>query len=239
MTSWTQIPYAGDELDAMAGARNYHRWIVDAWRPHLGRVIVEIGAGIGTFSAHLLEERVQRLWLVEPSPTLNVRLRERFAADARVGVLPGILEDVREQLRGSGVDSIVGVNVLEHIDDDAATLRAAHDILAPGGRLFIFVPALSLLYGSLDRAYGHVRRYTKRTLTASVERAGFEMVFARYVNMLGILSWFVAGRILRQRAITPGAVALADRTLIPFSAGLERWLRPPIGQNVMIVARKP
>jgi hypothetical protein len=101
------------------------------------------------------------------------------------------------------------------------------------------VPALSLLYGSLDRVYGHVRRYTKRSLTARVEAAGFEMVFARYVNMLGVLSWFIAGRVLRQRAITPGAVALADRTLIPFSAGLERWVRPPIGQNVMIVARKP
>ena len=239
MPSSTQIHYASDELDAMAGARNYYRWILEGWRPHLGRVVVEIGAGIGTFSAHLLNEAVDRLFLVEPAPTLSARLAERFSRHDRVRVVPGILEDVRETLRETGVDSIVAVNVLEHIDDDAATIRAAHDILVPGGRALIFVPAFPLLYGSMDRTFGHVRRYTRPGLTAALETAGFEIVVSRYVNMLGIVSWLLAGRVLRQRTLTPGAVALADRTLIPFSAGLERWLRPPVGQNLMIVARKP
>jgi SAM-dependent methyltransferase len=240
MSAVTTIDYASSELDAMARARNYYRWILSAWRPHLGRVVVEFGAGIGTFSARLLEEpRVDRLFLVEPAPALHGRLATRFRDIDRVRVIPGILHDAADALTSVEVDSIVSVNVLEHIHDDVGTLRAAHDILRPGGRLFIFVPAFQFLYGSLDRAFGHVRRYTKRSLVALLESQGYEIVASRYMNLLGTVSWLMAGRVLRRHTLAPEAVALADRTLIPLSAGLERWFRPPFGQNVMVIARKP
>jgi SAM-dependent methyltransferase len=235
----TTFDYASDELDAMARASNYYDWILDAWRPYLGRVVVEFGAGIGTFSAHLLREPLERLFLVEPARTLGGRLEARFHGDGRVRVMRGILEHVQDELRLSGVDSIVGVNVLEHIDDDIATLRAARDILVPGGRLLIFVPAFRFLYGSMDRTFGHVRRYTKPDLAAKLAGLGFQILCSRYMNLLGVVSWLVAGRVLRQRTLSPGAVALADRTLIPLSSRLERWFGPPFGQNLLMVARKP
>ena len=142
-------------------------------------------------------------------------------------------------MRHSGIDSLVSVNVLEHIDDDVATLRAARDILVPGGTLFIFVPVFQFLYGSLDQTFGHVRRYTKSQLLAILGHLGYEILCSRYMNLVGTLSWLIAGRLIRQRTLSPTAVALADRTLIPISARLERWFHPPFGQSLLAVARKP
>ncbi len=239
MPTPTLLDYPSGELDAMAQAHNYYRWILDGWRPLLGRVALEFGAGIGTFSAHLLQEPIERLFLVEPAPALGARLETRFRSHDRVRVLSGVLEDFRVELGTRAIDSVLSVNVLEHIDNDDATLRAARDILIPGGRLFIFVPAFQFLYGSLDRTFGHVRRYTRGGLLAKVRSLGFDVVSSRYMNLLGTLLWLVAGRVLRQRTLAPGAVALADRMLIPVSSGLERCFRPPFGQNLMVVARKP
>ncbi len=239
MAPSSAFDYASDELDAMACARNYYRWILDAWRPYLGRVVLEFGAGIGTFSAHLLREPIERLFLVEPARMLCGRLEARFRNPGRVRILHGILEDFRDEMRDSGIDSIVSVNVLEHIDDDAATLRAAWDILVPGGRLFIFVPAFQFLYGSLDQTFGHVRRYTKPQLLAMLSDLGYEVLSSRYMNLVGTLSWLIAGRLIRQRTLSSRAVALADRTLIPVSARLERWFHPPFGQSLLVVAGKP
>src|SRR5438045_2035208 len=172
MESATLLDYPSDELDAMARARNYYRWILNYWRPHLGRFVVEFGAGIGTVSAHLLGEQVERLFVVEPAPALAKRLEDRFCGDRRVTVVRGVLADARREVKDYSVDSVVSVNVLEHIDDDVATLRAAFDILVPGGRLMAFVPAFQWLYGSLDRTFGHVRRYTRGDLVTKLRAVG-------------------------------------------------------------------
>ena len=222
----------------MARAHNYYRWILGAWLPYLGRVVLELGAGIGTFSAHLIDAPIDRLFLLEPAPSLGRRLEERFRGHPRVRVLQGILEDFRPELRTARVESVVTVNVLEHIPDDRAALRSIRDILVPGGTVLIFVPALPFLYGSMDRTFGHVRRYTKTVLVSMLHDLGYEVLHSRYMNLLGAVSWFLAGRVLRQRTVSPLAVTIADRTLIPLSHQLERWVHPPLGQSVLVAARR-
>jgi SAM-dependent methyltransferase len=229
--------YSGDELAAMARAHNYYRWIVRQWAPHIQGAVLELGAGTGNFSAHLLRASPGTLTLLEPSDALVAQLQARFATAANVRVEHGVLQDVEQRLAAT-FDVVVSVNVLEHIDDDVETLRGMHRILRPTGVVLLFVPALPFLFGAMDRAFGHVRRYTKRSLAAALDAAGFSPARVQYVNALGVLPWLVAGRILRRKTIAPASVAFADRTLIPLTAMLERWIAPPLGQSVMTVARK-
>lgn len=232
----TSFVYSGTELDAMAEARNYCRWIFQFFQPYLGARIVEIGAGTGTFSRLLLEAHTApELTLFEAAANLFPALERQFAADPRVRLHFG---SFNPSLLGKSPDSVVMVNVLEHISDDDGVLSEIHQSLSSGGHLLLFVPALEWNFGSLDKAFDHFRRYSKPALRTKIERAGFQLVRLRYVNALGIASWFLAGKILRQRTLNPAQVRWYDRWIIPWSFRLEGILKPPLGQSLLAVARK-
>ena len=228
--------YTGTELDALAGARNYYRAIIDHFRPHFGRKVLEVGAGIGTFARHVLDETsVEEMLLVEPADNTIPMLRGRFAGDRRVTIAQGYLEQVTPN---PSVDSLVAVNVLEHVENDLGFLRAAHDRLRPGGRVLLFTPALDQIFGTLDEAFGHFRRYTKTLLADRLRAAGFEDLRLRYTNFPGIASWFLAGRVLRRRTIAPRDVALYDRMVMPWVTAMERHWEPPLGQSIIAIATR-
>jgi SAM-dependent methyltransferase len=229
--------YASSELDALAEARNYYRWILRQFRPHLDGRVVEVGAGIGTFSALLASEpRIDRLTLCEPASDNFPRLKARFAGAPRVEVRNAYFEAVAEP---ASADAIVLVNVLEHIPSDADFLAAARRALAPGGALLLFVPAFPALFGSLDRAFGHHRRYTKRVLDERLRAAGLATSRLRYVNMPGTLPWLLAGKLLRRRTIGRSAVRFYDRWVLPWVFALEQRWEPPVAQSLLAVATKP
>ncbi|MGC1936074.1 MAG: class I SAM-dependent methyltransferase [Candidatus Acidiferrales bacterium] len=232
----TSFVYSGTELDAMAEARNYCRWILGFFYPYLGERIVEIGAGTGTFSQLLLDARgTQELILFEAAANLLPTLERRFAGDQRVRLHHGSFSP---SMLDQTPDSVVMVNVLEHISDDTGLLSEIHQALRPGGYLLLFVPALEWNYGSLDKAFDHYRRYSKAALREKLERAGFRLEQLRYVNELGIASWFLAGKILRQQTLNPAQVRWYDRWIIPWSFKLEGILVPPLGQSLVAVALK-
>jgi SAM-dependent methyltransferase len=227
--------YSGTELDAMAEARNYCRWIMRYFVPYLGERVVEIGAGTGTFSELLLNsERTVDLVLFEAARNLFPMLRERFA-DRSVRLHCGAFDPAALE---SPADSIVLVNVLEHILDDAALVSQIHGSLRPGGSLLLFVPALMWNYGSLDKTFGHYRRYSKRELGQRLKEAGFRVKHMRYVNAMGIASWFLAGKVLRQITLSPAQVRWYDRWVVPWSFQLEQVCEPPLGQSLLAVAVK-
>lgn len=230
-------PYAGTELEALAEADNYYRWILRQLAPYLGPHTVEVGAGLGTFAQRLLETpATRRLTLFEPDPGLAAALADRFSDHDNVAVRPTIFDPGAVE---GPVDAIVLVNVLEHIGDDAGFARAALETLRPGGVLAIFVPALPFLHGSLDRAFDHHRRYTRASMQALLVDAGFEVRHLRYMNLPGVVSWFLAGRVLGMKTIRPASMRLYDRLVVPWAAGVERWITPPIGQNLLAIAAKP
>jgi hypothetical protein len=115
-------------------------------------------------------------------------------------------------------------------------LRSTRGILRDKGKLLLFVPALPWLYGSLDRKVGHQRRYTLRSLREVVEGAGFSVEFIRYFDMVGVLPWFIAGRVSRMATFSDRAARLYDRLVVPTARAMERRLRPPIGKNLLCVA---
>jgi SAM-dependent methyltransferase len=228
--------YVSTELNALAEAENYYRWVISQFAPFMGKRVIEVGAGIGTFARTLLKHvPVSELVLVEPSDNLLPLLQRQFAEDTRVEIIHGYFQPVAIP---AAADSIVLVNVLEHIAEDQAFLDDAHAALTPGGTLLLLVPALPQIYGSLDQAFGHHRRYTKPSLASKLQDAGFGIIRLAYVNLLGIAGWFLTGRVLRRTTLKPRYVRWYDRWVIPWLSRLEGRWEPPCGQSLIVIARK-
>jgi len=128
---------------------------------------------------------------------------------------------------------------MEHVERDADFLRAARRTLTGDGSLLLLVPAVPAIYGSLDRAFDHFRRYTRAGLRKLLLDAGFEIEKLYYVNGVGVAAWFFAGRVLHRTTLGRGQVRFYDRWVIPWLRLIETKIRPPIGQSLLVVARKP
>lgn len=233
-----QQEYDRRDLEAMSVGHNYRRWILDQFVPYLGKDVVEVGAGSGDFSKLLLERGIRSLTAVEPAANMYPILRTALAAFENARVSQGRLQDVLSQLK-TRPDTITYISVLEHILDDGKELEQAFEVLIPGGVIWIFVPALTWLYGTNDVAVGHFRRYEKEPLSKLVETAGFQIVKSRYIDFFGIIPWFVLFRLFKQAAVHSNQVSVYDRFCVPICRYLEHSIRFPIGKNLLIVGRKP
>jgi SAM-dependent methyltransferase len=222
-------------LERMAAAPRYNRWMFDRLRPWVGRRVLEIGAGIGNMSA-LFADR-ERVVLTDTEPYYLGRLRERFADRRQVLVTELRLPAVSPALKAERLDTVVCLNVLEHIEDDRASLRAMHDLVQPGGRLVLLVPSLRALYGTLDEALGHFRRYVPAELSEKLQAAGFRLRHLEYFNLAGVPGWWLAGRVLRRRVIPAGALRWYE-ALVPLFR-LERLLPWRIGQSLIAIGEAP
>jgi SAM-dependent methyltransferase len=235
--------YAGRELEAMAWAINYHRWILEIFLPYLGQHIVEVGAGVGSFSELVLSEhKFQTLSLVEPSEELYEGLKTRMrepGTNMKVDLYHGNFLEVAQLIKSQKlIDSVIYINVLEHIAEDERELEAVRDTLSQGGHVFLFVPALRWLYGTFDKQVGHVRRYTKTELEEKLRRAGFSIVRSSYFDLPGIAPWWVKYRLLRSSMMERSAVRFYDQFIVPVVRRVESIAPPPIGKNVIVVAQK-
>lgn len=218
----------------MSGAEHYRRWIVDTFAPHLGKNVAEVGAGIGSMSRLLLEHPIERLAAFEPSGNMYPMLAAALRGEARAQAVHGLFDGSQA---GKGYDSVLYVNVLEHVEHERDELAAAHAALRPGGRLLVYVPALPWLFSNFDREVGHFRRYTKDGLERVVEHAGFEVLESRWFDVAGIVPWYVNFTVLG-RGMGAGSVSLYDRLVVPAMRAIERLAPPPIGKNVALVARR-
>jgi SAM-dependent methyltransferase len=231
--------YAGTELEAMAFAENYHRWILEIFKPLFGKRVVEVGSGSGSFAELLVNDQIETLSLIEPAAEMYKLLNERvgrLSTATRITTYNAIFTEIAEQIKlTQRPDSIVYVNVLEHIADDEAELRAAHHSLAPGGRIFIFVPAFQWLFGEFDKQIGHYRRYTKAELCDKCRRAGFRIVTSEYMDLLGIVPWWIKYRLLGSTTMDPRTLRLWDKYVVPVSRSIESAIKPPAGKNIILV----
>jgi len=236
-----KIAYVGKDLEAMSFAVNYHKWILDEFRPFLGKRVVEVGAGTGSFSELLLQENIDSLSLVEPSEmfeslTANVsQIKNKAHVDFYKSIFSEVATEILDKQKP---DSIIYVNVLEHIENDRSELEYIHRTLNKGGRCFIFVPALMSLYGEFDRKIGHFRRYTKPEVEEKCLSAGFKILKSKYFDLAGIVPWFVKYRLLKSDSLDSGAVTLYDKLAIPFVKGMEKFVNVPLGKNVLLIAEK-
>ncbi|MYA32773.1 MAG: class I SAM-dependent methyltransferase [Gemmatimonadales bacterium] len=230
--------YQGRDLEAMSSAVRYHRDILRMFSPYLGDRILEVGAGSGNISRLILERQPSHLYALEPSDSMYALLRERVRGSLNATVHHSLLSDFLKAENTAGMDSVVSINVLEHVQDDVAELARMRAALRPGGYLCLWVPALPALTSRFDRSLGHFRRYRRRDVLQKLERTGFVPVRLAYRDIVGMLAWFVVCRVLRQE-LSPGKVSMYDRFVMPVTGACGRRLNPPLGKNLMAIARRP
>jgi 2-polyprenyl-3-methyl-5-hydroxy-6-metoxy-1,4-benzoquinol methylase len=232
-----------EELGELSEASHFTSWIAEALRPALGQRVLDVGAGFGALSRALAEQSPQRTVLaIEPAANVYSTLVERCAGYPKIDTRQVTSHELAQSRtpEQAGFDTVLYVNVLEHIRDDDAELRTAFELVAPGGALGLFVPAMPSLYGSLDYKSGHYRRYTRGQLAELVSRAGFVDVSARYLDPIGVVPYWVMYTLLDIQRLGSMSSRGYDRVLVPLGRKLERALpRPPFGKNLVAIARRP
>lgn len=224
-------------LDVLSGAPRFNRWMADTIRPYLGKRILEIGAGIGNLSRNLAPRR-EAYVATDIDDEHIARLRARLTHRPNVTIRRCDLSDPADfnAIEGS-VDSVVCLNVLEHIEDDAMGLSNIHRALAPGGRAAILVPEGMSVFGELDKVLGHFRRYSKPELREKLERAGFEVERIIEFNRITRPGWYVNGRLLKRRTFSRFQIWVFDR-MVWLWKKLDRIL-PWSPTSIIAIARKP
>ncbi|MFZ2620461.1 MAG: class I SAM-dependent methyltransferase [Alphaproteobacteria bacterium] len=234
-----QFNYISGELEAMANIPNYQNWIMERFAPYLKGQVLEIGAGIGTYSKRLAAHpSVTHLDCLEPDAgqtqtiqALKLPHTEAFAQ---------LSETFFQQKKIKNTyDAVVMINVLEHIEDDLACAQSIYNALKPGGYFLVFVPALQPLFSELDHLLGHYRRYHLNPMKTLLETAGFTITDARYMDTLGIAPWYVVNKLGKSTKMSPKAVKLYDTVGVPFTKFAESFMAPPVGKNVIAIAQKP
>ena len=223
--------YSGhDQLLAMRAARHYNAMLEGLLERWLGgrRRLLDIGAGVGEFTTRM-SARGHYVLGVEPDPAQCEVIRSHGLH---------CVQSVAE-LRAASFDGAYSLNVLEHIEDDAAALRSWVGALKPGGRIVLYVPAFPVLYSAMDRAVGHYRRYTRASLERVSQQAGLTVLRSGYADSLG----FPASLALRARggdgSLSVATVRTYDRLIFPLSHALDGLCSPLFGKNVWLVADKP
>jgi glycosyltransferase involved in cell wall biosynthesis len=214
-----------------------HRYTAFLWdliRPYVGRRVLEVGSGTGAMTRHLASrEYVVATDLDQQYVEL---LRRTYAGKPNVAVRQLDLARLSEDgLAPRSFDTVVCSNVLEHVEDDGAALRAMRDLCVPGGRVVLIIPAFRQLYGAIDEAIGHYRRYTRPEIEAKLAAAGMDVEHVSYFNCLGMFGWWLNAVVLRRRSV-PGLQARVNDRLTPLLR-LERRLGPPVGMSLLAVGR--
>ena len=224
-------------LNQLAELDAYNRWLFDQFAECLGQRVLEVGAGTGNITQFLrLAER--HVTATDVLPAYRRELETRFEKNTNVSVDAFDLSaPAPAQMVSKSFDTVVCLNVLEHIEDDRFALLQMRSVLTRGGKLALLVPAHRLLYGEFDRAVGHYRRYGRRDLRSLLEECGFRLLSLRSFSLAATLPWWINGRLLKRSYLPSNQTSLANR-LVPLLK-LERLIGPPFGLSLIAIAQNP
>jgi SAM-dependent methyltransferase len=230
------LAYSGVEnLEVMESAKRYTEYLAQLVATAAGPTaaaprLLDFGAGSGTIAVALTSAGYS-VTCLEPDARLRDRLADRGLR---------VVADARELAAGEQFDLVYSMNVLEHVPDDAAALRGIGDLVRHGGRLLLYVPAFEVLFSTMDRKVGHLRRYRAPDLARLVDAAGFVVEEAAYADSLGFLAALAYRGIgSRDGELNERSVAAYDRYVFPASRQLDRLTKRWFGKNVVVRARRP
>jgi len=225
-------------LESLSSADNYYDWMQELVEPYLGSDSCEVGAGSGTFTKRIAE-RVDTLVALEPDYNSFELLTSEFSRQSdRVRTIHAGAEALVDITENS-LDSVVLVNVLEHLENHKKVMQELARIVKPGGHIIIWVPASELLYSPFDLAVGHFRRYSKLELKALALDNGLQIVNIQHVNLLGSLAWAVVAKLARQAPTQSGLTSIWDKHVIPKIQRIEKSVSVPFGQSLLSITRVP
>ena len=217
-----------ESFETLSQADEYYRWIASRLRPHLKGKVLEMGAGSGNFSRSAREWAIE-YHVSEGDPRLVAMLEKEFEHVFRW--------DVYDPFPAADLyDSVITINVVEHLKDDLHAVKAMTERLKPGGCLVILVPAMQFLYGSMDRSFGHFRRYTKQSMKDLIKDVPLTIEKMEYVNVIGMAGWFLYGKILKRENLPPHLCSRFN-LVVPLLK-LERPLAHFMGLSLITIARK-
>jgi phospholipid N-methyltransferase len=235
----TAFEYMGQELDLFALADNWRNYWVNQTTAYIGPEVLEVGAGCGSVTRLMLSKviAVERWMALEPDPVLAKALASSLHSErsgskvcVEVDTIAG-LDDERM------FDSILYIDVIEHIEDHRAELRRASKHLKSGGYLIILVPAHQRLYSPFDKSVGHYRRYDRHQLRA-VLPDDVDLVLDRYLDSIGLLLSLANRLLLRQSLPTSWQIHFWDKAIVPCSRVMDRLLGHNLGKSLLVVAKK-
>jgi len=209
-------------LEIMSKAIWYNDWLLGQISNYLRGDILEVGAGIGNFTSKLA--RYGKVTAIDYDQNYK---NANF----------GDIEKGKYFFGSKSFDTVVCMNVLEHIKNDRSALKNMYSLLKVNGKLILLVPAFPLAYGQMDKGLGHFRRYTKDTAGKKIKEAGFITVENKYINWLGLIGWFVNARILKKEIIPEGQLKLFNRIAKVFLY-FEKFINPPFGLSVLAIGEK-
>lgn len=226
--------YGGEILDRLNHAPRFTRWMADVVRPYVGNRVLEIGAGTGNMSIQLMPRSVY--WATDVNPHYVGYLDSLRATRPYMQVAYTDGMNAQSFPAGQSFDTVISLNVLEHLQDDVGALRNIRDALDEGGRAIVLVPNGPELYGSLDEVLGHCRRYTKEALVEACETAEFRVEKVLEFNRPGVVAWWLNGRVLRRRTFSLVQIRILN-LMTPIFRVTDRWLPlPPL--SLIAILRK-
>jgi phospholipid N-methyltransferase len=236
MSKTNKKKYVGiSTLEILEGAEKYNQWISEQISSQTAPPLMEFGAGTGNISKNLINHTP--FTITERDPFLLKGLSNRFKDNKDVSFSSLDISKNPPKNLCNHFNTVYGVNVLEHIENDANALKNLYKTLNKNGKLILLVPAKKSAYTKLDKKLGHFRRYEKKELINLLTDSGYKVERVYYFNFVGIFAWKIREYIDRDDELNPMQIRLFD-VMVPFLKFVENIIKPPIGVSLIIVASK-
>lgn len=234
----TAFPYIESDLQTLSHANNYQQWLFKLCQPYIGKRVLEIGSGIGNYTQHII--KTSSVWATDCEEFYVRGLENRFSGQKSVKVSKLKLEnwdtDQIKEIKSYKPDTIMCLNVLEHVKNDKYAINSMLKCLGPSGNLILIVPAFNFLFSKADVNYGHFKRYSKKMMFNMFENLGVDIVSIKYFNLLGMFGWFWHFKILRRENLYPSKIKLFN-SMVPVFKFFENLFPLPFGLSLFVVAR--
>lgn len=228
------------ELDSQS--HRFTSWLYNEISPGLKGDILETGSGLGTYSEKIIKNKppTSHIMLTDIAPSYIEALANKFSSNNNSISVSKLDLDRKEDYEKIGYgkfDSILAMNVLEHVENDEFALQQVYKMLKDQGTMVLLVPCHKFLYNTLDIKAGHFRRYTKKELEYKVSKTQFIIQRIFYFNTLGIVGWYLNGSFAKSPQINGTAYKIFDR-LVPVSRCVERLIGRKVGLSIICYLRK-
>ena len=235
--SQTQIAYESSDLEVFAKATNWKTYWSDKLRPYVRGQVIEVGAGLGVSTKYMCAQEYPSWLCLDPDPSHVAHITQQIASGELPGFCEargGVLSDIRANVL---VDTILYIDVLEHIEEDEEEISLAASHLQSGGHVVVLSPAFAFLYSPFDKAVGHYRRYEKSDI-GRLTANNLILADVFFLDSIGFLASLANRMFLKSTMPTSGQIALWDRAMVPVSKFADILFKSMFGRSIVMIWRK-